>query len=237
MNTHLGTWLSIGSPIIAEIAAEVGFDWLLFDLEHGCETDVALLPQLQATRGSSVKRIVRVGAPHEDLILRVLDWGADGLMVPHVNNEAQAEQVVQAAHYAPRGHRGMSRTVRTYGYGLRPPSPDKPLPSPFILAQIETVEGVKNARSIAAVDGISALFVGPADLNFDLKARGSNQSYEDCLKEVVNAANEAGKAAGILLRQASDLPHYEALGFTWIAVETDIAIVRESFLKLRSLKP
>ena len=234
MNTHLGTWLSIGSPIIAELAAEVGFDWLLFDLEHGCGTEAGLLSQLQATRGTDLRRIVRVGAPHPDLILRVLDWGADGLMVPHVNTASEAEQVVQAAHYAPRGYRGFSRTVRTYGYGLRPPAADSPLPPPFILAQIETLEGVANAHAIAAVDGVSALFVGPADLNFDIKTRGSNRSYEDCLRDVVSAASSTGKPCGILLRQASDLPHYQALGFTWIAIDSDLAILREGFLRLRS---
>ncbi len=285
MNTLLGTWLSIGSPVIAELAADIGFDWLLFDLEHGCGNDAALLPQLQATRGSSVRKIVRVGAPHPDLILRVLDWGADGIMVPHVNTVEEAEHVVKAAHYAPRGHRGFSRTVRAYGYGLRPPDADK-LPEPFILAQIETLEGVSNARAIAAVEGVSALFVGPADLNFDIKTRtpvhnapssgckesensvqcampaasldspakntpgtpeirldqtGSNQrilrSYEECLSEVVAAATEAGKPCGILVRNAADLPQYQALGFTWIAIDSDLALLREGFLKLRNQVP
>ncbi len=236
MNTHLGTWLSIGSPIIAELAGEAGFDWLLFDLEHGCGSEAALLPQLQATRGSSVQKIVRVGAPHPDLILRVLDWGADGLMVPQVNTANEAEQVVQAAHYAPRGRRGFSRTVRAYGYGLRPPNADA-LPTPFILAQIETLEGVANARAIAAVDGISALFVGPADLNFDIKTRGSERSYQNCLREVVSAAADAGKPCGILVRQAADLPQYQELGFTWIAIDSDLALLREGFLRVRASVP
>ena len=236
MNVLLGTWLSIGSPIIAELAAETGFDWLLFDLEHGCGCEAGLLPQLQATSGSAVRKIVRVGAPHPDLILRVLDWGADGLMVPHVNTADEAEHVVQAAHYAPSGRRGFSRTVRAYGYGLRPPNTEA-LPAPFILAQIETLEGVANARAIAAVDGISALFVGPADLNFDIKTRGSQQGYQDCLREVVAAAAEAGKPCGILVRNAADLPQYQALGFTWIAMDSDLALLREGFLRLRASVP
>ena len=103
---HLGTWLSIGSPVIAELAADSGFDWLLFDLEHGSGSEAALLPQLQAIRGTDTAGIVRVGAPHPDLIARVLDWGAQGIMVPHVNSAAEASNIVQAAHYPPRGSRG-----------------------------------------------------------------------------------------------------------------------------------
>ncbi len=237
MKTLLGTWLSIGSSIIAEIAAEAGFDWLLFDLEHGCGDETMLLTQFQATRGTAAKKIVRVGYPHPDLILRALDLGADGLMIPRVNTVEEAEAAVQAAHYAPRGRRGVARTVRTHCYGLRPASPDAPPFEPFILAQIETVEGVANASAIAAVDGISALFIGPADLNYDLKARGSERSYDECLRSVSASASAAGKPCGILLRQPADLPKHEALGYQWIAIDSDIGILRESFVRLRAAVP
>ena len=165
---HLGTWLSLGSSVVAELAADCGFDWLLADLEHGSGSEAALVPQLQAIRGSGTAAIVRVGAPHADLIARVLDWGADGIMVPHVSTVAVAEECVTALRYPPRGRRGMSRSVRAYGYGLRPPETEV---QPFLIAQIETIEAVENARAIAGVDGVDVIFVGPADLQFDLKAR------------------------------------------------------------------
>ena len=75
MKTHIGTFLSIGSPAVTELAAECGFDWVLIDLEHGCESEAALPDQLRALRGSNTIAIVRVSAPHPDLIARVLDWG------------------------------------------------------------------------------------------------------------------------------------------------------------------
>lgn len=228
---HLGTWLSIGSPVIAELAALSGFDWLLFDLEHGSGSEAVLLPQLQAIRGTGAAGIVRVGAPHPDLIARVLDWGAQGIMVPHVNTAAQAEIVVQAAHYAPRGRRGFSRTVRAHDYGLR--SPDQ-TPPPVIMAQIETIEAVENARAIAQVDGVDVLFVGPSDLNFDLKTRPKRArlSYAACLKQVVAAATEAGKSCGILIRDVLELPALRKQGFTWLAVESDLALLRNGYQKI-----
>ncbi|MCX7007566.1 MAG: aldolase/citrate lyase family protein [Kiritimatiellaeota bacterium] len=226
---RLGTWLSLGSPVVAELAAASGFDWLLLDLEHGCGSEAALLPQLQAIHGAAA--IVRVGAPHVDLIARVLDWGARGIMVPHVNTAAEAEALVQAAHYPPRGQRGYSRTVRAHGYGLR--SPDA-APAQLIFAQIETIEAVENARAIAQVAGVDVLFVGPADLNFDLKARPkmAKHSYAACLKQVVAAAASAGKACGILTRDAAELPALRKQGFIWIAVESDLAILRNSYQNL-----
>jgi len=229
---HIGTWLSIGSPVIAELAAECGFEWLLFDLEHGCGSEATLFSNLQAIRHTSAAGIVRVGAPTADLILRVLDWGAEGIMVPHVSSREEALRCVEAVHYAPRGSRGFSRSARTYGYGLRAPKANEPIPGPAIIAQIESVKGVENAAEIAAVEGIDVLFVGPADLNFDLQTGGSSREFSSCLAEVLEAAAQAGKQAGILVRNREDIPQYAAMGFQFVAVDSDLAILRQTYLDL-----
>jgi 2-dehydro-3-deoxyglucarate aldolase/4-hydroxy-2-oxoheptanedioate aldolase len=228
MKTQLGTFLSIGSPVIAELAALSGFDWVLFDLEHGSGTEATLPDQLRALRGSRTQGIVRVGAPHADLIARVLDWGAQGIMVPHVNSAAAAEAIVRAAHYAPRGARGYSRSVQAHAFGLRPP---EETPAPIVMAQIESIEGVNQAADIARVDGVDVLFVGPADLQFDLKNRAASAppDFEQCLRIVVTAAKDAGKEAGILVRDRSDLPRLRELGFTRLAVDSDLSILRKAW--------
>ncbi len=233
----IGTWLSIGSPVVAELAALSGFGWVLLDLEHGNESEAALPNQLRALRGSRTHGIVRVGAPHADLIARVLDWGAHGIMAPHVNSAADAARVVQAAHYAPRGRRGLSRSVRAFDYGLNPPG--DAMPGPLIFAQIETVEAVKHAAEIARVDGIGVLFVGPSDLQLHLKhhADPSAGDYAQCLRTVVAAARDAGKAAGILVRDAADLQPHHDLGFTHIAVDLDIGILRKAYVQILSRIP
>lgn len=223
---QLGTWMSLGSAAVAELASEIGFDWLLFDLEHGCETEASLPAQLRALRGSATKGIVRVGAPHPDLIGRVLDWGARGIMVPHVENAAEAGCCVKAAHYPPKGRRGYSRTVRACRYGLEAPDT---LSSPLILAQIETEAAVDQADAIAAVAGIDVLFVGPADLTYDLQTRNSSRPFDECLQRVADAAAKHGKAAGILVRSDGDLPKLQQLGFTWIALNSDLSLLREGF--------
>ena len=232
MNTtslQIGTWLSIGSPVIAELAALVGFDWVLLDLEHGCESEAALPNQLLALRGTATRSIVRVGAPYPDLIARVLDWGADGIMIPHVESAAEAEAIVRAATYPPGGHRGYSRTVRAYDYGLKTPNAD-----PLIMVQIETVAGIHHVEEIARVEGVNVLFVGPADLRFSLEQtpETSEDKYGHCLEKVVSAARAAGKASGILLREAQDLKTHANLGFTHIALDSDLAILRKAYQQL-----
>ncbi len=235
---HLGTWLSLGSPVVAELAAMSGFDWLLFDLEHGCSTEAALLTQIQAIRGTAASAIVRVGAPQADLIGRVLDWGADGIMVPHISSAEEAAACVRAMRYPPLGERGVSRSVRAYGYGLRPFESA----APFFMAQIETIEAVERAVEIARVDGVDVLFVGPADLQFDLQARPekATRDFAACLAHVAEAAAAAGKASGLLLRDRADLARMSELGFTHIAIDSDLGLLRagyQNILTQTSQKP
>lgn len=233
----LGTWLSIGSTAVAELAALSGLDWVLLDLEHGCATEAALPDQLRALRGSRTRAIVRVCAPYPDLIGRVLDYGAHGIMVPRVNTAEDAERVVQAAHYAPRGRRGVARGVRVYDYGLNPQRDDSP--KPLIMAQIESNEGVKNVSEIARVDGINVLFVGPADLQFDLTHRPESApgDFASCLKKVVATAREAGLSAGILLREMVDVAPHRELGFSHIAVDSDVSILRKAWQQMLANHP
>ncbi len=230
----LGTWLSIGSPVIAELAALSGFDWVLFDLEHGCSAEAALPDQLRAIRGTSTQGIVRVAAPAPDQIARVLDWGADGIMVPRVECAAAAESIVRFACHQPMGRRGFSRTVRATDYGLKD-HPGKPL----IMVQIESLTGVGDSANIAAVEGVDVLFVGPADLRHDLESNpfGESPGYEECLGQVLAAARASGKEAGILLRDPAEVAASADRGFARIAVDSDLSILRKSYQSLLNPRP
>lgn len=229
---QIGTWLQTGSSVIAELADASGFDWLLLDLEHGCGTDATVLPQLQTIRRAAP--IVRVAAPHPDLIARALDWGAAGIMVPMVSTAERAEACLRAMHYPPRGDRGLAGMVRGFEYGLR--TVEAGMPRPVFFAQIETIEAVENARAIAAVDGVDVLFVGPMDLQLQLQSypQRATRDYAACLREVAAAAESAGKACGLLLRQTDDTNALQALGFSHLAIETDITLLREAYRELLS---
>lgn len=223
-----GTWISTASPVVTELAVLCGFDWVLLDLEHGCASEGALPAQLMAVKGSPTQAIVRVGDIYADQIGRLLDWGAGGIMVPHVEEAEDARRAVLASLYPPAGTRGYSRSVRAYDYGLRRADA---APKHLLIAQIESGHAVLNAGEIASVDGIDVLFVGPADLNFDLSTRGAAApgTYEECLQRVVAAAAGAGKAAGILVREPGEVARHIEIGFTYIAVESDISILRKAY--------
>lgn len=226
-----GTWLSIGSPVIAELASECGFDWLLFDLEHGCMTESSILTNLQAAKREGIKLIVRVGSLDSALIGRVLDWGASGIMLPHVSTAEQAESCVRAMNYPPKGIRGYSSSSRGFNYGLN--LQQKPL---IFIPQIEDYEGVLNAEAIAAVSGVDVLFVGPNDLKLDLSTRSENKSmlYEEAILQVSAVAKKYQKQAGILVRNAEDLPGLKEYGFTCLAIGSDLGFIREGFTRILS---
>jgi 2-dehydro-3-deoxyglucarate aldolase/4-hydroxy-2-oxoheptanedioate aldolase len=102
------------------------------------------------------------------------------------------------------------------------------LPAPALFAQIETLRAVENVEEIAAVDGVDVLFVGPADLAFDLSVRriGDDGAYDDCLDKVAAAAHASGKQVGIMVRSLDDIPAMRSRGFTHFSVESDIGILR-----------
>lgn len=231
----LGTWMSAGSPVITEVAAECGFDWLLIDLEHGSASEAVVPDQLRAMHGTATQAIVRVGSLDPALIGRLLDWGADGIMVPHVRSAEEAARCVAAMRYPPKGNRGITRSGRALRYGLEPFSGDK---KPLLLTQIEDLPGVENAEAIAQVDGVDTLFVGPADLQFALDHTSQTDApgFDECLALVVAAARKHGKTTGILTRDPESASGLVKQGFTVIAMQSDIGILRKQYQYLVSSK-
>lgn len=231
-----GTWLTAGSPVLVELASLYNFDWFLFDMEHGFLTQSDLLSNLQAVKNQNINAIVRVGGIDPIQISKVLDLGAKGVMVPHVSNAEGAKRCVEAVCYPPLGHRGFSSSVRAFNYGLNVPeniSESKAL----LFVQIEDLEGVKNADEIAAVEGVDVLFVGPADLKLSLSFQNTNQplSYKESLESVMAAAQNHGKKAGILVRDNSDIEDLMNMGFSYIALSSDTAILKTGYQNLTNI--
>ncbi|ODS86100.1 MAG: hypothetical protein ABS46_01460 [Cytophagaceae bacterium SCN 52-12] len=224
-----GIWIASGSAVAAELASETGFDWLLLDLEHGCLSESGIPGSLMAVKGSGCKPVVRVGKIDPVLIARVLDWGAAGIMLPQVSSPAAAKECLRAMNYPPHGERGYTSSARAYGYGLRPPAEPGKVTQPFFIAQIEDVEGVRNARAIAEVPGVDVLFVGPSDLKLNLSAYASPMSLPSALRKVVEAAHAAGKQAGILAKDPAEARQLEKDGFSCIALGSDLGVWRKGF--------
>lgn len=227
-----GTWLSLGSPVVAELASACDFDWLLFDMEHGVLTEGSLLTNLQAAKNGNTKLIVRIGGIDPVLIGRVLDWGAAGIMLPHVSHPEQAATCIQCMRYPPRGKRGYTSGARTYRYGLSSSAEVAALPAPLFIAQIEDYEGVMNAEGIASVEGVDILFVGPADLKLDLSTRPEPRplDFDDALTRVIEAGVKKNVQTGVLAKDTAEAEKLRMTGFQNIAIGSDLKLLREGFL-------
>lgn len=238
-----GTFLNIGSSITVEIAGDSGFDWILIDLEHGPSGQHDLLHLLQAAGTTPAAPIVRIPSNDTVLFKKTLDLGASGIMVPWVLNTTEAEEAVAAMRYPPNGIRGVAKSPRAVGFGRSfddyfARSAERLL----TVIQIERKDAVECAGQIAAIDGVDVLFVGPMDLSVSLGNPGQfdHPLQVAAYKKVIESTRRAGKAAGILLAEAEQIESAIALGFTFVAIGSDGALVvkgmqnfAEAFVKFK----
>src|SRR5690606_21813353 len=161
----VGMWACTGSPLVAEIAAGSGLDWLLIDGEHGPNTTVTLQAQLQAVAAYPITPLVRVPWNDPVTIKQVLDIGAQNVLVPMVSDAAQARAAVAAVHYPPRGVRGVGSALTLSGRWNRVEDClAEAADHDSLTVQSETAEGVNDAEEILSTDGEDAVFVGPSDM-------------------------------------------------------------------------
>lgn len=223
-----GMWVCSGSPLLAEICAGSGLDWLLIDAEHSPNGLESLLAQLQAVRSYPPRAVVRPPANDAVLIKQYLDIGAQSLLIPMVNSAAEAEAAVSAAHYPPRGIRGVgSALARSARWNRIPGYLERAGETITVMVQIETAEAVRNAAAIAAVDGIDAVFVGPSDLAASMGLIGQQDHPEvvAAVEATIAAVRAVGKPVGVNAFAEATAARYLEAGVDFILVGADVALV------------
>lgn len=223
-----GTFLNLGSANAVEIAAGVGFDWLLIDLEHGSGSLGDLRGMLQACRCAGAAPVVRIRSLDAATVKFVLDSGAAGIMFPFVSSVEQARLAVRSVKYPPEGERGVAGVIRATDYGRDWQAYfSEANKKVLVVAQIETPAAVSAADEIAAVDGIDVLFVGPLDLSVNLghPAQFDHPDVTAAFKEVIAACQRQGKTAGILTK-AGFVAEHKKWGFRLVAFGSDSESIR-----------
>ncbi len=222
--TVFGCFLSLGSTLTAEIMGLAGYDWALIDLEHGAGGEREALSQMQALEATPAAAIVRVESNARQRAHRVLDLGACGVMFPRINSAAEARDAVAAMRYPPEGIRGVAFSNRACAFGSNFLSYMEAATSSLLtIVQIETPEAVANVDTIAAVDGVDVLFIGPSDLSHSLGILGrfEHPEYRNAVEKTAAAAARHRKITGILLPKPDDLAFYRERGFTFLASGSD----------------
>lgn len=233
--TQIGLWCSLGSATATEVLAHAGYDWLLIDTEHA-PTDVPMVvDQLRALTGGTAQAAVRPAWNDPVLIKRILDTGAQTLLVPYVQNADEAARAVAATRYPPRGNRGVALIHRASGYGARTGYQKGADAEMCVLVQLETRAALDALEAIAAVPGIDGLFIGPSDLSASLGHLGhaAHPEVQAAIADACARARRAGKPLGILAPIEDDARRYLAMGFTYLALGSDIGLLRQSAERLR----
>jgi 4-hydroxy-2-oxoheptanedioate aldolase len=217
----LGAWCTIPSTWTAEVAARSGHDWVCVDTQHGLIGYDMMLPMLQAITAGGVPSFVRVQWNEPGTIMKALDAGADGVIVPMVNSAEEARSVVGACRYPPEGFRSMGPTrARTLGGQWR---------LPICVVMIETVEAVKRADEILAVPGVDAVFVGPNDLavsaGLDSSYEGRHPEHRRLIEAVAKSAKAHGVVAGIMCGSAEVATQWHKAGYHMLALESDTRLL------------
>ena len=199
----IGCWLNFPSPDLAEFIGLVGFDFIVIDTEHyffGAET---ILNIVRAAKMSDCTPILRVSKNDQALILGYLEAGVEGIIVPHINNQAEAEAAVRAVKYPPQGSRSVNSITRATKYGLAQ-SPgefyEESNRESLVIVMVEEPEAIENLPDILRVEGIDSVFVGPEDLSASMGYLGKpgHPEVQATIKEIETQIRASGKALGRL---------------------------------------
>jgi 4-hydroxy-2-oxoheptanedioate aldolase len=224
---QIGLWSSLSSSYTVEVIAGAGFDWLLLDMEHSPNDLESLLGQLQAAAPYPTHPVVRV--PWNDMVAikRVLDVGAQSLLVPYVSTPEEAAAAVSYTRYPPGGVRGVAGTTRATRFGRIQDYARRASEELCLLIQVETRSALDNIEAICAVEGIDGVFIGPADLHASLGYPGetADPKVKPLIDDAIRRIRKAGRAPGILTPSEADARHWLQCGALFVAVGADVGIL------------
>lgn len=227
-----GLWCTINESLVAEMCAHLGFDWLLFDMEHSALDSLNVLPLLQVAAAYPTNSIVRPGSLDPVEIKKLLDMGAQNILVPMVNTAEEAALAVASVEYPPTGIRGMAGLTRATGFGDITDYHLTARSEIAILVQVETKQALDNLEAIAAVPGIDGIFLGPADLAAALGYAGdtSNPHVQDVAVDTIKRIVATGKAAGFLSLDMDFVDKVIAAGATFVANDVDLGALKRGLI-------
>lgn len=226
---QIGLWNSMPGTVVAELLATCGFDWVVIDTEHSVTDIPDTLAMMQAMAPYRTQVVVRPASNDVVLIKRILDLGAQTLLIPYVQNADEARAAVAAMRYAPRGIRGVAGLTRASVFGQVAGYHSRAEEELCLIVQVETAEALSRIPEIAAVDGVDALFIGPADLAASMGHVG-DMRHPDVVAAIeagVRAIVAAGKPAGILTLDPDFARTCIGWGTTFTAVGMDIALLAQ----------
>lgn len=225
---HVGIFVKTPAVAVIEILGFSGLDFAVLDAEHAPLDRGAIDLCMVAGRAVGLPLFVRIPDKAPATILSVLDMGAAGVLVPHVDTESDAREVLAHARYS-GGDRGFSNSPRAGRYGqLTMPEMIAAGDGSKIVCQIETAAAVKNVRAIAKVEGIHGLFIGRGDLALSMGLPSPRDPrLDEAVGEIIQAGLDAGVQVGMFVGNVAERDQYASKGVTWFVLGSDQALLRQ----------
>jgi 4-hydroxy-2-oxoheptanedioate aldolase len=234
----LGTWCIINSPIVVDVIASSGIDFIIIDAEHGAISFETAQQMVIACESHKVSPIMRVGSIDESLILKALDIGIHGLQLPNISTVDDAEKFVKYSKYPPIGSRGFSPYTKASAYDVRngPILPERANKNVLLIANVEGKEGINNIDAISSVEYIDVIFIGLFDLSKSLGIPGDveNPKVINTLKRVIEIVKSKDKKIGTIAANKNMMKLFINLGIDYITYSVDTGIIKESYLDIVS---
>ncbi|MGJ8617018.1 MAG: HpcH/HpaI aldolase family protein [Sulfitobacter sp.] len=233
---QLGIWNTIGGNTVPEMLGGAGFDWVLVDCEHAAIETVEVLPALQALAANpKVSGIVRPANNDPILFKRILDMGAQTLLVPYVQTAAEATKAVSAMRYGPHGVRGMAGMTRATRYGQVDDYFAQAYDELCLVVQVETALGLENLEAIAQTKGVDAVFIGPADLSASMGLPGQvdHPDVVAAIHGAIDRLKTIDVPVGIMALDPKAAKAFIARGIDFTAVGVDLVMLADAAATLR----
>jgi 4-hydroxy-2-oxoheptanedioate aldolase len=238
--TAIGVFIPMPSPDIVEIIALAGFDFALLDAEHGRISPDDAYPMILAAEARDIPAMVRVGENDRQVILKYLDLGVSGVMIPQTNTPELVKDALAGMRYAPAGLRGLAGG-RTFDYGQAAPMAEMvPQINDRVLGiiQFEHIDALAHLEGILATPGIDVLFVGPTDLHQSMGFGGQlgHPDVEAVIQQVVDTAKGSGVALAIVAPDAAATNKRLAQGFQMVVTNVPALLMQGSRNLLQNLE-
>ena len=226
-HTVYGLWVTLESPSITEIAVHCGLDWIIIDAEHGHLDWHNITEHIRAAVRSNTVVLVRISHIDEGIIKRVLDIGADGLVIPHIESAVDWNRALSYARYPPAGIRGIGAERATkWGSAFAQHVKDAN-ENLMIIPIIESVKGGEHIDEIIAAQETEIIFFGPADYSASAGYAGEWEGGE-IAATIINIKNKviaAGKNCGVMARTKEDVQHRREQGFRMLSIGADAGLL------------
>jgi 2-keto-3-deoxy-L-rhamnonate aldolase RhmA len=242
----IGTMISeIRNPNLTYMLAQCGFDFFIIDNEHGAYSPETISNIIAAARGAGISIVVRIPEIRREAIMKPLDSGAAGLLVPMVNSADQAKEIMRYAKYPPMGERGvaLSRAHSSYGRPNAAEYLDQANQATFIAVQAESPQAIENLESIASTPGVDAIFVGPADLSVGMGIPGqmTHPREVEAIEKVIAICHKYDVVPGIHMSKLETLKGWIRQGMQFVTFSSDVDLLaraaQESLVQLRKAQP